>query len=114
VVPFTPTVATFNILMKARGTDLYRPKYLMDEMKTFGLSPSGISWSVLVGLYGSSQNTKGSIEVSLINYRYRASFSTKFMDCFCLYILWTLHVQIPISKIFELQQGVLIKDSFCS
>lgn len=62
VVPFTPTVATFNVLMKACGTDLYRPKYLMDEMKTFGLSPNGISWSVLVGLYGTSQNTKGAIE----------------------------------------------------
>lgn len=64
-IPFRPTVATFNIMMKACGTDYYRAKALMSEMKAIGLSPSHISWSILIDIYGSSQNTKGAMEVSL-------------------------------------------------
>ena len=65
MVPLRPTVATFNILMKACGTDYFRAKALMDEMKTLGLSPNYISWSVLIDIYGTSQNSKGAMEVSL-------------------------------------------------
>nr|UPT48545.1 pentatricopeptide repeat protein AaPPR274 [Agave angustifolia] len=62
VVPLRPTVVTFNILMKACGTDYFRAKALMDEMKTLGLSPNYISWSVLIDIYGTSQNSKGAME----------------------------------------------------
>ncbi|ONK62400.1 uncharacterized protein A4U43_C07F3480 [Asparagus officinalis] len=62
VVPFKPTVATFNILMKACGTDYYRAKAVMEDMKAMGLSPNHISWSILVDICGTSQNTKGAME----------------------------------------------------
>ncbi|KAL2509474.1 Pentatricopeptide repeat-containing protein [Forsythia ovata] len=52
-VPFRPTTSTYNILMKACGTDYYRAKSLMDEMKTLGLSPNHISWSILIDICGS-------------------------------------------------------------
>lgn len=64
VVPFRPTVFTFNILMKACGTDYYRAKALMDEMKTMGLTPNRISWSTLIDIYGAAQNIKGAMQVS--------------------------------------------------
>ncbi|KAJ0978191.1 hypothetical protein J5N97_013665 [Dioscorea zingiberensis] len=62
IVPFRPTVATFNILMKACGSDHYRAKALMDEMKVMNLSPNQISWSILIDSYGTSQNIWGAIQ----------------------------------------------------
>ncbi|PKU60558.1 Pentatricopeptide repeat-containing protein [Dendrobium catenatum] len=59
VIPFKPTVATFNILMKACGTDHFRAKALIKEMKTMGLSPNHISWSVLIDIYGNAYDMKG-------------------------------------------------------
>lgn len=63
VVPFKPTIATFNILMKACGTDFYRAKALIHEMKIVGLNPNHISWSVLIDIYGTAQNFQGAIQV---------------------------------------------------
>ncbi|KAL6998261.1 hypothetical protein U1Q18_008387 [Sarracenia purpurea var. burkii] len=62
-VPFTPTTATYNILMKACGTDYYRAKALMDEMNAVGLSPNHISWSTLIHVYGGSGNVDGAVQV---------------------------------------------------
>lgn len=62
LVPFQPTVATFNILMKACGTDHHRAKALMDEMKMMGFSPDRISWSILIDIYGTSHNIRGAME----------------------------------------------------
>ncbi|XVE76256.1 hypothetical protein DITRI_Ditri12bG0157600 [Diplodiscus trichospermus] len=58
---FTPTTATYNILMKACGNDFYRAKALMDEMKSLGLSPNHVSWSILIDKCGSSGNVEGAI-----------------------------------------------------
>lgn len=63
-VPFRPTTSTYNIMMKACGTDYYRAKALMDEMKTFGLSPNHISWSILINICGVLGNVRGAIQVS--------------------------------------------------
>ncbi|KAL5716875.1 hypothetical protein ACHQM5_009986 [Ranunculus cassubicifolius] len=62
VGPFTPTIATYNILMKACGTDYYRAKTLMDEMKIDGLSPNHISWSILIDICGSTGNAEGAVQ----------------------------------------------------
>ncbi|XP_068644134.1 pentatricopeptide repeat-containing protein At5g02830, chloroplastic [Aristolochia californica] len=62
VVPFRPTVATYNILMKACGTDYIRAKALMDQMREAGLSPNQISWSILIDIYGRSNNIKGAMQ----------------------------------------------------
>ncbi|KAK6140334.1 hypothetical protein DH2020_025929 [Rehmannia glutinosa] len=62
-VPFRPTTSTYNILMKACGTDYYRAKALMDEMKTLGLSPNHISWSILIDICGGSGNVMGAIQI---------------------------------------------------
>ncbi|KAL8480367.1 hypothetical protein ACS0TY_027056 [Phlomoides rotata] len=62
-VPFTPTTATYNIMMKACGTDYLRAKALMDEMKTFGLSPNHISWSILIDICGSSGSLRGALQI---------------------------------------------------
>ncbi|KAK9126856.1 hypothetical protein Scep_015702 [Stephania cephalantha] len=56
VFAFSPTTATYNILMKACGTDYYRAKTLMDEMKMEGLSPDQMSWSILIDICGRSGN----------------------------------------------------------
>ncbi|KAI4319523.1 hypothetical protein MLD38_033110 [Melastoma candidum] len=61
--PFSPTTATFNILMKACGSDYYRAKALMREMKTFGLAPNNISWSILINLCGSTRNLDGALQI---------------------------------------------------
>lgn len=61
--PFTPTPATYNILMKACGSDYRRAKALMEEMKTIGLSPNQISWSILIDICGGSGNVDGAIQV---------------------------------------------------
>ncbi|XP_010260149.1 PREDICTED: pentatricopeptide repeat-containing protein At5g02830, chloroplastic isoform X2 [Nelumbo nucifera] len=62
VVPFTPTTATYNILMKACGTDYCRAKDLMDEMKLAGLSPNHISWSILIDVRGRSGDVGGALQ----------------------------------------------------
>ncbi|KAJ9694638.1 hypothetical protein PVL29_010218 [Vitis rotundifolia] len=61
--PFTPTTTTYNILMKACGTDYYRAKALMDEMKTAGLSPNHISWSILIDICGGTGNIVGAVRI---------------------------------------------------
>ncbi|KAK1286156.1 Pentatricopeptide repeat-containing protein [Acorus calamus] len=62
VVSFKPTVATYNILMKACGSDYYRARAIMDEMRMVGLSPNHISWSTLIDICGSSHNMKGAMQ----------------------------------------------------
>ncbi|XP_074368926.1 pentatricopeptide repeat-containing protein At5g02830, chloroplastic [Apium graveolens] len=62
-VPFKPTTATYNILMKACGTDHKRAKALMHEMKALGLSPNQISWSILIDIFGASRNVKGAMQI---------------------------------------------------
>ncbi|GAA0183926.1 hypothetical protein LIER_31257 [Lithospermum erythrorhizon] len=62
-VPFKPTTSTYNTLMKACGTDYYRAKGLMDEMKKMGLSPNNISWSILIDICGSSGNVEGALQI---------------------------------------------------
>ncbi|CAA0836461.1 Pentatricopeptide repeat-containing protein -chloroplastic [Striga hermonthica] len=60
--PLGPTILTYNILMKACGTDYHRAKALMDEMKTLGLSPDQISWSILIDICGGSRNVMGAVQ----------------------------------------------------
>ncbi|KAK4481040.1 hypothetical protein RD792_011909 [Penstemon davidsonii] len=62
-VPFRPTTSTYNILMKACGTDYYRAKALMGEMKILGLSPNHISWSILIDICGGSGNVAGAMHI---------------------------------------------------
>ncbi|TVU47459.1 hypothetical protein EJB05_07062, partial [Eragrostis curvula] len=62
VVPFRPTVTTYNILMKACGTNGERAKSVMNEMRRSGLCPDLISWSILMNIYGTSQNRDGAIQ----------------------------------------------------
>ncbi|KAF6150531.1 hypothetical protein GIB67_030332 [Kingdonia uniflora] len=61
MVPFIPTTATYNILLKACGTDYYRAKSLMDEMKINGLTPDQRSWSILIDICGGAGNVGGAI-----------------------------------------------------
>jgi len=63
VVVFKPTVTTYNILMKACGNDYYHAENLMDEMKTMGISPNHISWSILIDIYGNTQNMNAAMQV---------------------------------------------------
>lgn len=63
-LPFTPTTTTYNILMKACGSNYYHAKGLMDDMKTVGLSPNQITWSILIDICGSSGNLEGALQVS--------------------------------------------------
>lgn len=63
--PFTPTTTTYNILLKACGTDYYHAKALINEMKTIGLSPNHISWSILIDICGASENVEGAVEVKI-------------------------------------------------
>ncbi|KAK9756079.1 hypothetical protein RND81_01G071800 [Saponaria officinalis] len=62
-ISFKPTTATYNILLKACGTDFYRAKELIDEMKASNLSPNQISWSILIDICGASGNVKGALEI---------------------------------------------------
>ncbi|PAN50222.1 hypothetical protein PAHAL_9G506400 [Panicum hallii] len=62
VVPFRPTVTTYNILMKACGTNAERAKSVMNEMRRSGLCPDLISWSILMDIYGTSQNRDGAVQ----------------------------------------------------
>ncbi|KAE9590941.1 hypothetical protein Lal_00023301 [Lupinus albus] len=61
--PFTPTTATYNILLKACGTDYYHAKAIINEMKTVGLSPNHISWSILIDICAESENVAGALEI---------------------------------------------------
>lgn len=61
--PFSPTTTTYNILMKACGTDYRRAKALMEEMKAAGLTPNHISWSILIDLCGGAGNVEGALQV---------------------------------------------------
>ncbi|KAK7245191.1 hypothetical protein RIF29_40026 [Crotalaria pallida] len=61
--PFTPTTATYNILLKACGTDYYHAKALINEMKKIGLSPNHISWSILIDICAESENVAGALEI---------------------------------------------------
>ncbi|XP_040947133.1 pentatricopeptide repeat-containing protein At5g02830, chloroplastic isoform X3 [Gossypium hirsutum] len=60
---FKPTTATYNILMKACGTDYYHAKALMNEMKSVGLSPNHVSWTILIDICGGSGNVEGAIQI---------------------------------------------------
>ncbi|KAJ4825975.1 hypothetical protein Tsubulata_007742 [Turnera subulata] len=51
-LPFKPTTTTYNTLMKACGSDYRRAKALMDEMRSAGVSPNHISWSILIDICG--------------------------------------------------------------
>nr|XP_043632134.1 pentatricopeptide repeat-containing protein At5g02830, chloroplastic [Erigeron canadensis] len=62
-VPFKPTISTYNVLMKACGTDHFLAKSLMDEMETVGLTPNHISWSTLIGVYGGSGDVRNAVQV---------------------------------------------------
>uniref|UniRef100_A0A1D1Z7S7 Pentatricopeptide repeat-containing protein At5g02830, chloroplastic n=2 Tax=Anthurium amnicola TaxID=1678845 RepID=A0A1D1Z7S7_9ARAE len=62
IVPFRPTTATYNILMKACGTDYHHARNLMNDMQVIGLSPNHISWSVLINICGSSCNMSGALQ----------------------------------------------------
>ncbi|XP_021289489.1 pentatricopeptide repeat-containing protein At5g02830, chloroplastic isoform X2 [Herrania umbratica] len=72
---FTPTTATYNILMKACCTDYYRAKALMDEMKSVGLSPNHVSWSILIDICGGSGNVEGAIQVCVGSKNLNLAFS---------------------------------------
>ncbi|KAI6674982.1 hypothetical protein NL676_002888 [Syzygium grande] len=61
--PFSPTTTTYNILMKACGTDYRRAKALMEEMKAAGLTPNHISWSILIDLCGGAGNVEGALQL---------------------------------------------------
>ncbi|XP_054809246.1 pentatricopeptide repeat-containing protein At5g02830, chloroplastic isoform X2 [Prosopis cineraria] len=61
--PFTPTTTTYNILLKACGTDYYRAKALIKEMKIVSLTPNHISWSTLIDICGASGNIEGALEI---------------------------------------------------
>ncbi|XP_028775969.1 pentatricopeptide repeat-containing protein At5g02830, chloroplastic [Neltuma alba] len=61
--PFTPTTTTYNILLKACGSDYYHAKALIKEMKVVGLTPNHISWSTLIDICGASGNVEGALEI---------------------------------------------------
>lgn len=63
---FTPTTTTYNTLMKACGTNYYHAKALMDEMKSVGLFPNQISWSILIDICGGLGNAEGALQVGCI------------------------------------------------
>lgn len=62
-IPFKPTTATYNILMKACGTDYCRAKTLIDEMNVFGVVPNHISWSTLMNVTGNAGNAEGALQI---------------------------------------------------
>ncbi|XP_049407680.1 pentatricopeptide repeat-containing protein At5g02830, chloroplastic [Solanum stenotomum] len=62
-VPFRPTTSTYNILIKACGSDYYRAKALMEEMKEVGLSPNHITWTILIDICGGSGNVEGALQI---------------------------------------------------
>lgn len=64
---FTPTEATYNILIKACGSDYHHAKRLVREMKSVGLSPNHITWCIMIDICGSSQNVEGVVQVLCLN-----------------------------------------------
>ncbi|KAK4772861.1 hypothetical protein SAY87_027880 [Trapa incisa] len=60
---FTPTTTTYNILMKACRTDYHQAKALMEEMKSAGLTPNQISWSILIDICGNSGNVEEAVRI---------------------------------------------------
>lgn len=62
-VPFRPCTATYNILLKACGADLFRAQALIDEMRKLGLSPNHISWSILMNICGRAGNVQGALQI---------------------------------------------------
>lgn len=60
---FKPTITTYNILMKACGTDYYHAKALMEEMRSVGLTPNHISWSILIDICGGSHDVESAVQV---------------------------------------------------
>ncbi|XP_021730664.1 pentatricopeptide repeat-containing protein At5g02830, chloroplastic-like isoform X2 [Chenopodium quinoa] len=62
-IPFSPTTATYNILLKACGTDFYRAKSLIDEMKFMGLTPNHISYTILINICGRAGNVAGALQL---------------------------------------------------
>lgn len=79
--PFRPTTTTYNIMMKACGTDYYRAKALMDEMRTADLSPNHISWSILIDTCGGLGNVEGAVQVRHV-FHFNITF-TCFYGNFC-------------------------------
>lgn len=61
--PFKPTVFTFNILMKACGTDYHRARALVQEMTGLGIPPDIVTWSTLIDICGKAQYIKGALLV---------------------------------------------------
>lgn len=84
-LPFMPTTATYNILMKACGSDYYHAKSLMDEMHTVGLSPNQITWSILIDICGSSGNVEGALKVT---YRLNLYISISIPFLHVLYLIF--------------------------
>lgn len=82
--PFTPTTATYNILMKACGTDYYRAKALIYEMKVVGLSPNQISWSILIDICGCSGNVEDAMRVMYKLILIYVNFCSSFLNNFSL------------------------------
>lgn len=62
-VPFRPTITTYNILLKGCGADFYRAQDLIDEMRTLGLSPNHISWSILIDISGRAGNVRAALQI---------------------------------------------------
>ncbi|KAK4767148.1 hypothetical protein SAY86_014898 [Trapa natans] len=60
---FAPTTTTYNILMKACRTDYHRAKALMEEMRSAGLTPNQISWSILIDICGNSGNVEEAVRI---------------------------------------------------
>ncbi|CAN0881396.1 Pentatricopeptide repeat-containing protein At5g02830, chloroplastic [Linum grandiflorum] len=64
--PFQPTLSTYNVMMKACGTDYDRARALMCEMKQEGLSPDKICWSILIDLCGASKDAERAVQVNKV------------------------------------------------
>lgn len=79
---FKPTTATYNILMKACGTDYHHAKALMDEMKSLGLSPNHVSWTTLIYICGDSGNVEGAIQVRYPFIKEYILFFSSILCCF--------------------------------
>lgn len=74
-VDFKPTITTYNILMKACGTDYYHAKALMEEMKSVGLTPNHISWSILIDIRGGSHDVESAVQVKNVVFLLNKLFS---------------------------------------
>ncbi|KAL9268404.1 Pentatricopeptide repeat-containing protein [Drosera capensis] len=63
VMPFSPTTVTYNILLKACGSDYFRAMALFKEMKSSGLSPNQVSWSSLINICGAAGDVTRVLEL---------------------------------------------------